>query len=1299
MSGSDSPTCRLASVVRPILLSTICVLTVIVLCARPALGWGVPSTIVEDPKGPEDYRHAKMETGDYGFYHVSPHAYIIEHAAEILEAENNGNWAGGTLEFHQALVDGCMWPDRMGQNLTIYVSLWETIPFPIKVKTWQFRVCNEASMDHYYNPDRAAATRPATLPAGQLPAGQPLDPTGLDLVIWDQIEGMAMAFAPILSSLGAAVVGLDALAFATTDIEPDVRQHYESSAVRAEQFYQLAVKAWNGQIQPLPGRGYEETALYYLGAACHYVGDAAVVNHTYDCFLGNHEDYESFAAGKGGNYEYHAQNASIAARIPINGLPTLPTAYDYVARCAAQVHDYNHFQQVEGPGASTTSGADALRTIKGIQGADFGAALRYAMPIAEVYTAGLIAKFFKDIQVPAQTPPLLGGVFDTQGNPLPGIYVFYTEGGAWSHTRTDAKGTYRIPALRGSVMVRPAHPNYNYEGGYTQTMGGPGEAFGNACPVTYNFKGFATGSDLLSFRMKPLPKEGVVGAVLNFDGQQPAQPAQTPQMVQLAPQTMTQMGAAQLSVTGQRLAMEMPPPLNLQPVLASGASLQLSGSQVSARMAERVCNGLLRFDFVSAYRVAALANPISPEQGIVERNRPWGNQIGEMDVQVEVKHYIDMMTGQLVTTQAQLINTIDAARAKFAKARSGQLFPQLAQQVQGVQSYKQLAQISPGQVQPGQIDMGLVQGLQLAANALPASTVQLANGKTVSVITVPGSRDELGAAGTLLGHGLLPIPASSGVQLQASIVPGPGYVGTIFAQPLTLTTDAQGRAAFRILSGTHAGKMRVAIRVTSDPLVQYAQPSQSLDILVTPIGTIDGQVIHPALMALKPWDAPDYTQPAGGGLPQQQQQPGVILQGAPPVQGQQPGVVVGPTGPVVGPDGQVTGPGGPIIQQGQPAVLPQPGMGSQVQTGAGMMSETFDTAQPQGWELFEGAQVVNGALTFPTGGGAFWMTPPTSNPGLAFKFMPGNGFGVVGLCAAGEPPQNQSYELHMHPGEVGLIRLQAGQGQELGGAPVQMQSNTWNDILVQVNNGQIQVSVGGQVVLTASDPQPLGPGQVMLAGPAGGGASYDNVALMSGAAGTQMPGGQTITEQPPGQPTVVQPQPGVVGPAQQTGATLSQDFEGRQPQGWEFDPTASVANGMLAFAGPGHAFWVQAQGRNIALSFRHRPAAGECQVIFCASGEPPNGSSYNFVVSPGGMELVRITGQQIQALGRAQAALTPGEWFDLSIAVTNGQITVTVGGQQVITATDPQPLPAGTVGFGQIDGQGAAFDDVSFRAQ
>ncbi|MGD9497353.1 MAG: hypothetical protein AB7Y46_13725 [Armatimonadota bacterium] len=1179
----------------------------------------------------------------------------------------------------------------MGPDLRIIVDLWTTLPIPMKVKSWSFRICNYASLDHYYNPTHAAAGPPQALPSSLLPSGSPVDPAGLNLTQWDQIETLAVAYAPLLSSLGAAIVGLDGLACATAHVEPSVLSHYESAAVRAQQFYNLAVAAWNGQTQPLDGRGYEETAIYYLGAVCHYVGDAAVVNHTYDCFLGNHEDYEDYAVGLGWRYNLHAHSG---------GVYGLPSAWHYVAAAAATMHTAgdSHLQQVEGPGASAALGSDIWRTINGISGEDFAAALQYALPIAERHTAGLIARFFSDISVPAQTPPLLGSVTDTRSTPIPGAFVFYTTGGGWEYTRADSKGLYRIPALRGqTISLRPAMPGYNYEGAFVKTIQGASEAFGDACPVQHSFAGFATGSDSINFRLKPLPTEAVMGVVLPVQTQQP-------QQVQMV-QPMLPGMVGQASAVRQRLALDLPQPLNLQQPTVAGVQLQTSGGTISAGLAQRVISGLLQIAYVSDYDIDALDVPIQPDPGLPpERNRPWGNQLGELDVLLEVKHYVDLTTGQMVTTQAQLVSAIDSARAKMQKALNGQLFPQVA--VQPGQQVP-LAQ-QPAQAQHP-LDMGLVQGLQMAANALPATTVQLSSGGTATVLEVPNQHEEAGLPGTLLANGLLPIPAPSGVQLQVKLLPAPGYLGSIFTQPLTLTTDQQGRAAFRLLSGTHAGKLRVAISVTSDPGVQYPQPTQSLDLLVMPRQGKDAQLVHPAMMALQPFDLPQYQQ-WPDGRPPEQQLPPVTTGPQPPVQVQGPPVVTGPGGPVVGPGGPVVGPGGPLVGPGQPPrpigqVQPAPtlpGMGTQMQTMSGMMAETFDAATPQGWELMEGASVTNGALTFPSPGAAFWLIPPAANLTLNVQYRPGTGPGVVGLCLAGEPPQDQGYDLIFFPGEMAIVRRQGQQAQELGGGMIQLQPNAFNALSISLSNGQFQVSVSGQVAVQATDPQPLGPGAVALRCPEGGAGAFDNVMLGAAGAPPAQAGAPMVIQQPgqqpmPGQTPTVQPVPGQAPTLQPAVGGLSENFEG-QTQGWEFLGGAQVQQAgqgrALVCSGPGHGFWGISVSPPFTVAMRFLAGEGTAELVLAGSGQPPNVDEYRVHLGEGQAVVVRARGGQSQGLGRGPLSLTAGQWHNLSVSVMPGQVQIVVNGQVVLTAQDPNPPTSGVLGFGCIQGGQIAYDDI-----
>jgi hypothetical protein len=126
--------------------------------------------------------------------------------------------------------------------------------------------------------------------------------------------------------------------------------------------------------------------------------------------------------------------------------------------------------------------------------------------------------------------------------------------------------------------------------------------------------------------------------------------------------------------------------------------------------------------------------------------------------------------------------------------------------------------------------------------------------------------------------------------------------------------------------------------------------------------------------------------------------------------------------------------------------------------------------------------------------------------------------------------------------------------------------------------------------------------------------------------------------------------------------------------------------------------WTAAQVTDFTLRFRYRHAHGEGDIIFRASGEPPQNQEYHLLLTDSGAHLLRLSGGHEQPLQGGACELRAGSWYDVAIQTSGGQIAVIVDGQQVLTATDPQPLPVGTLAFGSAGGSGFAYDDLSLSA-
>ncbi len=371
------------------------------------------------------------------------------------------------------------------------------------------------------------------------------------------------------------------------------------------------------------------------------------------------------------------------------------------------------------------------------------------------------------------------------------------------------------------------------------------------------------------------------------------------------------------------------------------------------------------------------------------------------------------------------------------------------------------------------------------------------------------------------------------------------------------------------------------------------------------------------------------------------------------------------------------------------------------------INETFEQQPLQGWELGPGIQVQQvgqgHALVFGQPGTASILTGARDLT-LTFKYRPGGGIMEAIFCAGGEPPNQRGYHLMLMPGEVGVVR-EFGEGNmsELSFAPFQRQTGAWNEVSLQVNSGQLTLSVDSQQILSATDPQPLPAGGVGFMSHQGGDA-IDDVVLTSGASGAtptptqpvdqqpQQPGMQPV--EPPAQTLPTEPvaqQPAEV-PTQQAGA-FSETFAQQPQQGWEIGG-AAVQNGALTFNNPGEAWWIAVQQRDLTLRCRYRPGQGLMHMVLCASGEPPANQDYRLLSEENQLLLTRASGQQETQLAAAEYRWQPGQWHDLAVQIMAGQVSVHVNNQPVLSATDPQPPPAGTIGFIFPHGGGGAIDDL-----
>jgi len=189
------------------------------------------------------------------------------------------------------------------------------------------------------------------------------------------------------------------------------------------------------------------------------------------------------------------------------------------------------------------------------------------------------------------------------------------------------------------------------------------------------------------------------------------------------------------------------------------------------------------------------------------------------------------------------------------------------------------------------------------------------------------------------------------------------------------------------------------------------------------------------------------------------------------------------------------------------------------------LREDFDRDPVSGWHYscqHAFVQAGNGrALATRGGGHAIWQAAgPVSDFALKFRYGYEQGAGDVFFRSTETPQGMQFYFLRLEPRQFVLgRRLHAPGGKfpekNLASAPVQLAPRAWHDVMIQAAGGQIQVSVNGKVVLSASDPQPLRSGPCGLGAVGNSGfVLYDQVMLAPLAQASAGPSGGSVANWP-----------------------------------------------------------------------------------------------------------------------------------------------------------------------------------------
>ena len=159
-----------------------------------------------------------------------------------------------------------------------------------------------------------------------------------------------------------------------------------------------------------------------------------------------------------------------------------------------------------------------------------------------------------------------------------------------------------------------------------------------------------------------------------------------------------------------------------------------------------------------------------------------------------------------------------------------------------------------------------------------------------------------------------------------------------------------------------------------------------------------------------------------------------------------------------------------------------------------------------------------------------------------------------------------------------------------------------------------------------------------------------------------------------------------------------QDFERALTDDWRVVGPGQIvpdaAGKVFAANASGSVTWDAGSVRDFTLTFRYRHAAGVADVLFCQKApEAPQGL-FHLMISDKELVLVRQAKRGVQEKSAAHRPFQHGAWYELAVRRKGGNISVAVGNQTVLDATEPNPVAVDLITFGSLAGAGCAFDYI-----
>lgn len=160
------------------------------------------------------------------------------------------------------------------------------------------------------------------------------------------------------------------------------------------------------------------------------------------------------------------------------------------------------------------------------------------------------------------------------------------------------------------------------------------------------------------------------------------------------------------------------------------------------------------------------------------------------------------------------------------------------------------------------------------------------------------------------------------------------------------------------------------------------------------------------------------------------------------------------------------------------------------------------------------------------------------------------------------------------------------------------------------------------------------------------------------------------------------------------GEGFDETFDSAQPPEWEIPREAVIADGILSLQ-PGAFALRTGDFSNIDLTLKVRfTSQGEAVINYYFREE----GKYMLFLTDGYLRLEKEKSRTSEPLGDADsAALQPNTWLDVHIVVQGVSHTISINEEQVLTATDQDPLPTGALLLQAFGGTSFDIDEVHLR--